>query len=149
MTAPDAMADALDLLPPMPSGARTFWSTLIRMAPTTSSVGVLAETLGVNYTTLNSRFVRRQLPSPKDHLVLIRLELAARRFASGETRVATVSFELGYATPQSFGRHLRLAIGITPAQFRASQSPESMRARWLDGLVRRHAGVWATFDPIE
>ena len=103
----------------MPVGTRRFWEELVRTAPETTTVRQLAVRLEITPSTFVSRFVRAGLPSPKDHLVAIRLCHAARLFDAGDLTVADVAYRLQYASPQSFGRHLRVVLGITPSEFRS------------------------------
>ena len=133
---------------PMPAGARHFWDELVHAAPETATVRRLARRLRITSSTLVSRFARHGLPSPKDHLVAVRLCLAARHFDSGELTVADVAYRLDYASPQSFGRHVRTVLGITPSEFRARFPFSMVLARFLDRLVVPHAETWRGFDPL-
>lgn len=137
-----------DAIGPMPAGARRFWDELVHAAPETATVRRLARRLHITPSTLVSRFARHALPSPKDHLVAVRLCLAARHFDSGELTVADVAYRLDYASPQSFGRHVRTVLGITPSEFRARFPFSMVLSRFLDRLVVPHAETWRGFDPL-
>ncbi|HRP07150.1 MAG TPA: helix-turn-helix transcriptional regulator [Gemmatimonadales bacterium] len=134
---------------PLNNGSRRFWEELVRTAPDTPTVAVLAARFGMPTSTLVSRFVRNGLPSPKDHLVAVRLCYAARMFDEGDHTISDVSFRLGFASPQSFGRHLRAVMGITPGEFRSRFPFSLVMERFLDRLVRPHVKVWRTFRPLE
>ena len=129
-------------------GARRFWEELVRSAPERTTVRQLADQLGVRPSTIVSRFVRAGLPSPKDHLVAARLCHAARLFDEGDLSVSDVAYRLQYASPQSFGRHLRIVLGITPSEFRARYPFCTVLDRFVERLVRPYAGVWRKFSPL-
>jgi AraC-like DNA-binding protein len=142
------LAPVYEVIGPLERGARRFWEELASSAPETTTVRAMATRLGVTPSTMVSRFVRCGLPSPKDHLVAVRLCHAARLFDEGELTIADVAYRLEYASPQSFGRHLRGVMGITPTEFR-SRFPFSMvLERFLATLVRPHAVTWRGFRPL-
>ena len=74
------MVPIMTALGPIPNGSRRFWEELIRTAPETTTVRRLADALAITPSTFVSRFVRSGLPSPKDHLVAVRLCHAAKLF---------------------------------------------------------------------
>lgn len=133
---------------PLTTGGLRFWEELVRGAPETTTVRRLAERLDVQPSTFVSRFIRAGLPSPKDHLVAVRLCHAARLFDVGDLTVADVAYRLEYASPQSFGRHLRVVLGITPSEFRARFPFNSMVDRFVERFVQPHAEVWRKFQPL-
>lgn len=138
----------METLGPLPPGSRRFWEELVRAAPGTTTVRVLADALAITPSTLVSRFGRAGLPSPKDHLVAVRLCHAAKLFDEGDLTVADVAYRLDYASPQSFGRHLRVVLGITPSEFRARFPFSMVLERFLDRLVRPYAATWKGFKPL-
>lgn len=137
-----------DTLGPIGSGSRRFWEELVRTAPGTTTVATLAERLAVVPSTLVSRFVRVGLPSPKDHLVAVRLCYAAKLFDEGDLTIGDVAYRLEYASPQSFGRHLRGVLGITPSEFRSRFPFGMVLDRFLDRIVRPHLATWRRFKPL-
>ncbi len=138
----------VEAIGPMPNGTRRFWEELVRSAPETTTVRRLADRLAITPSTLVSRFVRAGLPSPKDHLVAVRLCHAARLFDGGDLTIGDVAYRLEYASPQSFGRHLRTVLGITPSEFRSRFPYCTVLERFLDRLVRPYVGTWRTFRPL-
>lgn len=142
------LVPVLDALGPLPAGSRRFWEELVRSAPQTTTVRRLARRLAITPSTFVSRFVRAGLPSPKDHLVAVRLCHAAKLFDEGDLTVADVAYRLDYASPQSFGRHLRVVLGITPSEFRSRFPFCVVLDRFLDRMVRPHVEVWRTFKPL-
>lgn len=135
-------------LGPIHSGSRRFWDELVRTAPTTPTVRELALRLDITPSTLVSRFVRSGLPSPKDYLVAVRICHAAKLFDEGDLTIGDVAYRLDYASPQSFGRHLRGVMGITPSEFRTRFPFAMVLDRFLDRLIRPHVAVWRKFRPL-
>lgn len=142
------LAPVLETLGPLPTGTRRFWEELVRVAPQTTTVRQFAHRLAVTPSTLVSRFARVGLPSPKDHLVAVRLCHAARLFDEGDLTIGDVAYRLEYASPQSFGRHLRTVLGITPSEFRSRFPYSTVLERFLHRLVRPHVATWRTFRPL-
>lgn len=138
----------METLGPLTPGSRRFWEELVRTAPDTTTVRTLANALAITPSTLVSRFVRSGLPSPKDHLVAVRLCHAAKLFDEGDMTVSDVAYRLEYASPQSFGRHLRVVLGITPSEFRARFPFSTVLERFLDRMVRPYVSVWKGFRPL-
>ncbi len=138
----------VEAIGPMSPGARRFWEELVRSAPETTTVRILADLLAITPSTLVSRFIRAGLPSPKDHLVAVRLCHAAKLFDEGDLTVSDVAYRLEYASPQSFGRHLRVVLGITPSEFRARFPFGMVLDRFMDRMVRPHVATWKGFRPL-
>jgi len=142
------LSPILEALGPLTTGSRRFWEELVRSAPETTTVRRLAIALSITPSTFVSRFVRCGLPSPKDHLVAMRLCHAARLFDEGDLTIADVAYRLDYASPQSFGRHLRIVLGITPSEFRTRFPFCAVLSRFLDRFVHPYRQTWRTFRPL-
>ena len=142
------LSPIMAVLGPIPTGGRRFWEELVRTAPETTTVRRLAKALSITPSTFVSRFVRTGLPSPKDHLVAVRLCHAAKLFDEGELTIADVAYRMEYASPQSFGRHLRVVLGITPSEFRSRFPFCAVLRRFLDHFVVPHQATWKTFRPL-
>jgi AraC-like DNA-binding protein len=142
------LAPVMELLGPMSNGSRRFWEELVRTAPETTTVRRLAKALAITPSTFVSRFVRIGLPSPKDHLVAVRLCHAAKLFDEGDLTIADVAYRMEYASPQSFGRHLRIVLGITPSEFRSRFPFCAVLRRFLDHFVLPYQPTWKTFRPL-
>ena len=138
----------LEALGPITAGSRRFWEELVRTAPETTTVRRLANALSITPSTFVSRFVRTGLPSPKDHLVAVRLCHAAKLFDEGDLTIADVAYRMDYASPQSFGRHLRVVLGITPSEFRTRFPFCAVLQRFLDRFVRPYKETWRSFRPL-
>lgn len=138
----------LTTIGPLPAGSLRFWDELCQAAPETTTVRQLARRLQITPSTFVSRFARAGLPSPKDHLVAARLCHAAKLFDEGDLTIGDVAYRLDYASPQSFGRHLRVVLGITPSEFRSRFPFCTVLDRFLERLVKPHVATWRTFQPL-
>ena len=128
--------------------ARLFFDTVVRLAPVLPTVRGLARHLRVSSSTLVSRFYRALLPSPKSYLSGMRLVHAAYLFRCAGLSVADVAYRLDYSSPQSFGRHLRTALGLTAGEFRRRFPFEVALARYIDLLVTPHREALRAFTPV-
>jgi len=138
---------SLDLIG-VPDGCWRFFASLFDGAAGASSVRALASRLLVLPATMMSRFFRAELPSPKRYLAMARLVRAARAFENPGLSVASVSDRMDYSSPQSFGRHVRMLIGLTALEFRERYNGEGMLYRFRDELVRPHLHTLRAFDPL-
>ena len=138
----------MDALGPITNGSRRFWEEMVRTAPETTTVRRLAAALAIPPSTFVSRFVRCGLPSPKEYLVAVRLCHAARLFDEGDLTIADVAYRMEYASPQSFGRHLRMVMGITPSEFRSRYPFCTVLQRFLDQFVVPYKTTWRQFKPL-
>ena len=138
----------MNAIGPLTNGSRRFWEELVRTAPETTTVRRLAGALAITPSTFVSRFVRAGLPSPKDYLVAVRLCHAAKLFDEGDLTIADVAYRMEYASPQSFGRHLRVVMGITPSEFRSRYPFCAVLQRFLDQFVVPYRATWKKFRPL-
>jgi AraC-like DNA-binding protein len=130
-----------------PAPCLRFFDALFTSPPSVSTVCQLARYFDVLPSTLMSRFFRARLPAPKRYLAMARLVRAARLFESAGLSVANVADALEYSSPQSFGRHVRAALGLTAGQFRRRYDGEGMLDRFRAELVTPFAPVLRTFSP--
>jgi AraC-like DNA-binding protein len=137
----DALADA-------PTDTRLFVEAMIRLAPDTPTVTILAQRLYVRPSTLMSRFARARLPSPKNYLAAVRLLHASYLFEAAGLSVADVTNRLQYSSPQSFGRHLRAMLGVTALEFRRRFPFPLALKRFVDLLLVPYLPIWRTFHPL-
>ncbi|GLC24581.1 hypothetical protein rosag_10940 [Roseisolibacter agri] len=129
-------------------GCQRFFGALFEVPPEPVTVQMLARRLGVRPTTLMSRFARAGLPSPKRYLAYARLARAARLLENRSATLAAAADQLEYSSAQSFGRHVRMLLGIGAAQFRREYDAERMLARFRDELVAPHAARLRRFAPL-
>lgn len=55
---------------------------------------------------------------------------------------------MDYASPQSFGRHLRVVLGITPSEFRSRFPFCVVLQRFMEHFVLPYQGTWKSFRPL-
>lgn len=127
---------------------RHFFAAVVRLAPSTTTVRALSRQLGIKASTLMSRFFRAALPAPKKYLAMIRLLYAAAFLSAREASVADVSNALNYSSPQSFGRHVRMMLGLTAGEFRRELSLQAGIGHFTERLIRPYKPGLATFRPI-
>ena len=142
------LTPVIETLGPLSNGSRRFWEELVRTAPETTTVRRLAKALAITPSTFVSRVVRCGLPSPKEHLVAVRLCHAAKLFDEGDLTIADVAYRMDYASPQSFGRHLRVVLGITPSAFRSRFPFCAVLQRFLEQFVVPYKPTWKNFRPL-
>lgn len=127
---------------------RHFMLRLVALAPSTATVKRLARAAGVLQTSLNSRFLRAHLPSPKRYLASVRLLFAAAMFEEPDTSISDVSHRLNYSSPQTFGRHVREVLGMTGSEFRLGCSFTDLAAHFNLRFLERHAHTLRSFRPV-
>lgn len=101
------------------------------------SVGALGELLGLRAATLRSRFVRRNLPSPKryiDGLVLVRAATVVEQ--RPRDSVTCIALEVGAASVQSFSRYVRRVREQRAGDFIRQATEEKELQHFLDTLIR-------------
>ena len=81
-------------------------------------------------------------------VVTIRVTLLARLLENRSATLAAVADQLEYSSAQSFGRHVRMLLGIGAAQFRREYDAERMVARFRDDLVVPYAQRLRRFAPL-
>lgn len=125
-----------------------FFELLFSAAPRMLVVRQVATELGVLPSTLLSRFFRARLPAPKRYLSLARLIRAAKLFENAGFSVAGVANHLEYSSPQSFGRHVRTVMNMSPVQFRRTFDAEKMTTFFREELVLPYREALRTFSPV-
>jgi AraC-like DNA-binding protein len=134
-------------LPEVPRDCWWFFELLFDASPRISTVRHLAKHLNILPSTLMSRFFRAKLPPPKRYLSLARLIRAARLFENPGLSVARVANHLDYSSPQSFGRHVRTVMKMSPVKFRASFDGQGMLQFFRTELVLPYVDVLRNFRP--
>jgi AraC-like DNA-binding protein len=125
-----------------------FFETLVRDARGVGSVRAVCRQLGVVPSTLMSRFLRLDLPSPKQYLAYLRLMRAARLLENDRLSIASVALTLRYSSPQSFGRHVRTMLGISASEFRRRYDGDGMLERLRTELVLPYKDRLAQLRPL-
>lgn len=132
----------------VPEDARLFFEAMTRLAPAIRTVRGLARHLRLPASTLMSRFLRAQLPSPKTYLAAMRLLHAAYLFRNPGLSVADVAYRLDFSSPQSFSRHLKAMLGVTAGEYRRRFPFDVALARYVDLLVAPYRETFRTFRPL-
>ena len=124
-----------------------FFELLFSNAPQIHNVRQIARQLNVLPSTLMSRFFRAELPPPKRYLSLARLIRAAKLFENPGLSVATVANYLDYSSPQSFGRHVRTVMNMSPVVFRETYDGAGMLQHFRGELVLPYVNTLRSFKP--
>ena len=134
-------------LPGVSKDCWRFFELLFDSSPRISTVRQLARHLDILPSTLMSRFFRAKLPAPKRYLSLARLIRAARLFENPGLSVARVANHLDYSSPQSFGRHVRTVMKMSPVRFRSTYDGQGMLQYFRTDLVLPYRDVLCGFRP--
>lgn len=134
-------------LPGVSKDCSGFFELLFDPSPKISTVRQLARHMNILPSTLMSRFFRAKLPAPKRYLSLARLIRAARLFENPGLSVARVANHLDYSSPQSFGRHVRTVMRMSPVKFRSTYDGQGMLQFFRTELVLPYISVLSTFRP--
>lgn len=129
--------------------SRHFFAWLVRLSPTTVTVGSLAAELGVKGSTLMSRFFRAGLPAPKSYLSMTRLAYAAGFLENPRVSMACAANRLRYSSPQSFGRHVRSVLGLTSSEYRREYNLDAALRHLDERLLAPYRKTFSSFRPIE
>ena len=124
-----------------------FFELLFSHTPQIHNVRQLSKQLNILPSTLMSRFFRAKLPPPKMYLSLARLIRAARLFENPGLSVASVANYLDYSSPQSFGRHVRTIMKMSPVIFRETYDGTGMLHYFRTELVLPHLETLRSFRP--
>ncbi len=131
-----------------PNDCWRFFELLFAHTPQINSVRDLARHLNILPSTLMSRFFRAHLPPPKRYLSLARLIRAARLFENPGFSIASVANHLDYSSPQSFGRHVRTVMKMSPVRFRQTYDGNTMLLYFRDELVMPYVSILRKFSPV-
>nr|MCU0626845.1 helix-turn-helix domain-containing protein [Gemmatimonadaceae bacterium] len=116
--------------------------------PCLHTVRDLATHVGVHPGTLQSRFLRHGLPPVKRYLALGALVRAAILLDDRRASISTVSHRLDYSSPQAFGRHVQLQLGLHASAWRRSYDGEGMFTRFCEELIDPHVARLTSFMPF-
>ena len=83
------------------------------------TIDELATRVGCSHTKLLLAFKQQTGAPPHAFLLACRIERAKELLAAGRDSVATIARALGFASPQHFAGHFKLATGQTPREWRA------------------------------
>jgi AraC family transcriptional regulator len=88
---------------------------------------IVAAELGVAPVRLARAFRRAYGESPGEYDRRQRIHKACERLAAGDTALATIAAELGFADQSHFTRVFRRQVGITPGVWRRENTPRRRR----------------------
>jgi len=131
-----------------PNDCWRFFELLFAQAPRITSVRDLARHMNILPSTLMSRFFRAHLPPPKRYLSLARLIRAARFFENPGFSIASVANHLDYSSPQSFGRHVRTVMQMSPVRFRQVFDGEGMLRHFRQEMIVPYVSILRKFSPV-
>jgi len=95
----------------------------------------LAAMAGLSLPWFKARFRREVGLSPRNYIVMRKIERAKERLARGEGSVTDIAMELGFSTSQYFATVFRRYTGMTPGEFRRS----SVKRRHLKASITSSA----------
>lgn len=131
-----------------PNDCWRFFELLFSHTPRVCSVRDLARQMNILPSTLMSRFFRAHLPPPKRYLSLARLIRAARLFENPGFSIASVANHLDYSSPQSFGRHVRTVMKMSPVAFRQTYDGDAMLRFFRAELIIPYVSILRRFSPV-
>jgi AraC-like DNA-binding protein len=132
-----------------PEDCRLCFESMIRLAPSVSTVRGLCRQFLVPPSTLVSRFFRARLPSPKRYLARVRLLFVAGLLETRGLSIADVVYRMEYSSPQSFGRHLRALTGLTASEYRRRVPLDRALELFREDLIDPFRAVLRAFHPLE
>jgi transcriptional regulator GlxA family with amidase domain len=109
---------------------------------------MLANALSVEPSTLMSRFFRASLPAPKMYLSMARLLYAAWFLEIPKVSIAATANALHYSSPQSFGRHIQMLLGLTAGEFRKELTMRVALDHFVGRLITPYSDTLQRFRPI-
>ena len=124
-----------------------FFELLFSHSPQVHTVRQMSRQLNILPSTLMSRFFRAKLPPPKSYLSLARLIRAAKLFENPGLSVASVANYLDYSSPQSFGRHVRTVMKMSPVVFREKYDGAGMLQHFRAELITPYSEILRAFKP--
>jgi len=130
-----------------PNDCWRFFELLFSHSPCVHTVRQLSRHLCILPSTLMSRFFRAHLPPPKRYLALARLIRAAKLFENPGLSVASIANYLDYSSPQSFGRHVRTMMKMSPVMFRQRYDGAGMLQHFREELILPYIGILRDFRP--
>ncbi len=121
---------------------------LLVARPPVHAVRSIARLVGIHPGTLMSRFQRAGLPPVKRYLDFANLVRAAEALEDQRRSIADVAVQLDYSSPQSFGRHVQLVLGMTASTFRSTYDCEGMYVRFCDEVISPVQAALCQFRPM-
>jgi AraC-like DNA-binding protein len=143
-----AIADLRTRLAAAPEDCLQLLELLFVTRPAPHAVRSIAKLVGLHPGTLMSRFQRAGLPPVKRYLDFANLVRAAQALEDQRRSIADVAVHLDYSSPQSFGRHVQLVLGMTASSFRITYDCEGMYNRFCDEVITPVHTELCRFRPL-
>jgi AraC-like DNA-binding protein len=143
-----AIADLRLRLASAPEDCLQLLELLFVTRPAVHAVRTIAKLVGLHPGTLMSRFQRAGLPPVKRYLDFANLVRAAQALEDPRRSIADVAVHLDYSSPQSFGRHVQLVLGMTASSFRSAYDCEGMYNRFCDEVITPVQTELCRFRPL-
>lgn len=147
-TIESAMLDLRQRLVAAGADCLELFELLFTATPAIHSVRQLSVHVKIHPGTLMSRFQRAGLPALKRYLDLANLVRTAHGLEDSRRSIADVVTGLDYSSPQSFGRHVHLVVGLTASAFRERYDCEGMYRRFRDELISPFQSQLCAFRPL-
>jgi AraC-like DNA-binding protein len=147
-TIESALADLRQRLVAAGGDCLELFELLFTAKPAVHTVRQIARHIRMHPGTLMSRFQRGGLPPLKRYLDLANLVRAACRLEDPKRSIADVATSLDYSSPQSFGRHVTLVLGLTASSFRATYDCEGMYRFFCEAVITPFLPQLIRFRPI-
>ena len=116
--------------------------------PRLTSAKELASKLGVQPSTLMSKFFRAGLPSPRQYVAFARLVWAAHLGEQPALSISAIANRLNASSPQSFHRYVRTLMGMSAAEFRRRYDGAKALELFRDRVVMPYRVALTDFDPV-
>ena len=117
-------------------------------SPRLTSAKELSGELGVQPSTLMSKFFRAGLPSPRQYVAYARLVWAAHLGEQPAISISAIATRLNASSPQSFHRSVRTLMGMSAAEFRRRYDGAKALEHFRSRLVAPYRDALSHFDPI-
>jgi len=124
------------------------FQAMVMFSPKSGSAKDLSDYFDVAPSTFMSRFFRAGIPSPKCYLAQLRLLQAAALLEEDGLSIGDIAYRLEYSSPQSFGRHVKMMLGMTASEFRSSIKFEQALREFTEVMIIPFQSVFRTFQPF-
>lgn len=102
----------------------------------------LAKALGLGPSTLNTRFARTGLPTPRTCVAEARLAVAALLMQKLGAAGGDIALAMGYSSPQAFSRTVAIVTGGSVTAFRQELAGERMLTRFRETRILPFLPQW-------
>lgn len=86
------------------------------------SVSELAKLCSMSISSFKRRFHEEYGESPKNYFAKMKLQNAANMLSNSTERISSIAYDSGYETISTFNRQFKRVYGVSPTEFRLSQT---------------------------